>query len=104
MSTKFFQKAQEVLDAQSGKNVGNGAHKLVRASEFSIHFPPGAPRHLTEPRVWKMPSNSPAGVAAWEAESIALQAKLAANEIDLTPKPAKKKPSTFNPSILIERT
>lgn len=91
MSTKFFQKAQEVLDAQSGKNNSNGAYKLVRASEFSVHFPPGSPRHLTEPRVWKMPTNTQAGIAAWERDSVELQAKLAANQIDLTVKPAKDK-------------
>ena len=89
MSIRFFEKAREVLDAQTGKSEG-GACKLVRASEIGIMSAPGSPRHVTEPRICRMPTTSPAGIAAWEKDSLALQAHLTATSIDLR-KPEKPK-------------
>jgi hypothetical protein len=91
---KFFAKSKEILDLKAG-SVGDGAYKLVRASELAVWSQPGTSPHITEARVCRMPTNTPAGIAAWESQSLAFHQELAASEAKQHPaKPATTKRPT----------
>ena len=67
---KFLNKSAEILQQQTGDSAADAqrGYRLVKASEMAIMSAPDSPKHVTEPRIWQMPTNTPAGIALWEAQ------------------------------------
>lgn len=73
MTDKFFKQTAAILDAQN-LNVNPDKERgyvLVRPQEIGQWSAPGSPRSVTEARVAKRYTNTPAGHRLWEQQAMA---------------------------------
>lgn len=93
MNDKFFKQTAAIMDAQTS-NISADKERgyvLVRSQEIGIWHKTGSPRSVTEARVAKRYTNTPAGHRLWEEECQKVMAGIKSFEIG---QPASKTEST----------
>lgn len=95
----FRQGAQEILNLQS--KVPPPGIRYVTPREVGVFFPADTPAQFMQSKICPGFTSDEAGMAAWEAKSLAFHKEQAAQVPDGQPLSSR---STINPSITINRS